>query len=295
MQLPDHIQLEDPNIVPMDDALERAFDLLKLQRLGGASGKGWSRYNVLQTCPRKFQLRYVKKIRGEEKKPLSVGSAAHAFLALYYDNMRRLYKEQEEGPAPSQLRDMLLDVGANAEYVAEGWRLFGAYADYYEHVNDYLIPLAVEHLATDPETGRTCRYDLVAKIDEERATAIAISPGTYIVEHKFLRQKGSESAWHLDGEIIGQLMLWRRARLAGRWGKLQGVIVNITTKATIPKFHREIVAPPFKVVSVQRKHLDVWDGIEQIHRAMDVWPKAMSACNGRYGLCDYFELCRESK
>lgn len=295
--LPPLIQLENPNVVPMNEAMERAFEQLEIPRLGGASGRGWSSYNVLQQCPQKFYLRYLKKVEQTSRRALEIGSAFHAFLALYYVNMQLLLAGQEEGPHPSDLRDGLLDIGADPTYTAEAWRLFDVYADHYEGIGDYLEPIAIEVLASDKETGNTCRYDLIAKVTDA-AKDKGIIPGTYIVEHKTssrLDQATCES-WALDGEIIGQLLLYRRAKLAKRYGKIQGVIVNIVVKTKVVKFHREIVVVPNAQVKQQGRDLEVWAAMERMYRAMGKWPRALSHCYGhKYGPCDYVDICKGGK
>lgn len=293
--LPDTITVHDPTIVPMDVALEKAFEHFKMPRLGGASGRGWSSYRNLMACPRRFQLRYIIKARGEERAALGIGSCWHTFIALYYLNMKALIAGTDEGPAPSAMRDELLKQRADAVLVAEAWRLFEAYVDHWEGVGDYLEPLAVEHWVEDPRTKRTARYDLIARVTDEGKPR-GIVPGLYIIEHKSLSSWGEKTAnsYHLDGEIIGQLALWRKARpqLSRKFGKLQGIIINVVTKTKVPKLHREIVAPPMKVANAQWHDLDFWEATEAFYRAAGHWPKSLAACWDRYGPCDYVERCK---
>lgn len=291
-----HIQLIDTGIVPMDVALDRAFEHCGIEKLGGASGKGWSRYNAFQQCPRKYYLKNIVKERGEEPKPLAVGSAFHAFMALYYFNMRRLLDDRPEVAAPSELRDFLLDSGAKVEYVQEGWRLFDAYADYYEGRDDPWIPRAVEHLVVDPATGNSCRYDVIWEMPEDRAAAHKLKAGIYIGEHKSASNLGisNREGWHLDGEVVGQIHLWERAGLHELFGPLEGVVVNIVTKTKVPQFHREVVAPFRNLVAGQARALDYWDAQMRMCQSTGYWPKALASCRNRYGLCEYFQICQET-
>ena len=183
--LPDNITVHDPTIVPMDVALEKAFEQFEMARLGGASGRGWSSYQKLMACPRQFQLRYIIKVVSEERAALGLGSCWHTFIALYYLNMKALMAGDEEGPAPSQMRDALLEIGADAVLISEAWRLFEYYADHWEGVGDYLEPLAIEHYVQDPRTRRTARYDLIARVTDD-GKARGIIPGVYVIEHKCL-------------------------------------------------------------------------------------------------------------
>ncbi len=294
--LPDNITVHDPTIVPMDVALEKAFAEFEMPRLGGASGRGWSSYQKLMACPRQFQLRYIIKVKSEERAALGVGSCWHTFIALYYLNMKALMTDnEEEGPRPSAMRDALLKIGADAVLIAEAWRLFEYYADHWEGVGDYLEPLAIEHYVQDPRTRRTARYDLIARVTDD-GKAHGVVPGIYIIESKTSSAWGEKTAnsFHLDGEVVGQLALWRKARpqLARKFGKLQGVIINVVTKGKVPRCHREIVATPTKVVNAQWHDLDFWEATEAFYRAAGHWPKSLAACWGRYGPCDYVERCK---
>ncbi|KKL28029.1 hypothetical protein LCGC14_2379210, partial [marine sediment metagenome] len=195
---------------------------------------------------------------------------------------------------PSALRDALLDAKADVEHVSDGWRIFDAYADRYESVGDYIEPLAIEELVVDPVTGNSCRYDLIAHVNDD-AKHLGIMPGTYVIEFKSAGRLdiGTTDGWHLDGEVIGQLMLWKKAKLRRKYGKLQGVIVDIVTKAKVPKFHREIVAPPNNQLNAQENDLVMWESLQQLFRATKRWPRSLQACYGKYGPCEYVEHCRE--
>ncbi len=295
-QLPDHIILDNPNVLSMDQAMDAAFDALEIEKLGGASGRGWSNYNMLQRCPRMFQLNHIRKVEvSRESKALSVGIAFHAFMALYYVNLRALQRNEEEGPSPSRLRDELFEQNADPEYVAEAWRIFAAYADYYEAVGDYLEPIAIEKLARDPKTGNTCRYDLIARVNDS-AKDRGIIPGIYVVEHKSASRldRAATEGWYLDGEVLGQLLIYPRAGLSRLYGKIQGVIVNIAVKTKTPTFHREIVAPPARQVAQQGRDLQVWESLERMYRSTNTWPRALAACYGhRYGPCHYVDVCKD--
>lgn len=292
------IQIDYPDVVNMDVALDAAFAKLGIETLGGASGHGWSRYRDLQKCPHKFFLKHERKqdTVGEHPAALQIGSAFHAFMAIYYQRMIDILGgilPENATPEAGPLCDLVLEHGGNPEYVNEAWRLFDAYATYYESNNDKLIPLAVERHAKDKGSPNTCRYDLIARVPDDHGTII---PGVYVVEHKSASRmsRDVQEGWHLDGEIIGELMLWKRAGLHRKYGPLQGVIVNIVTKTKVPNFHREIVSPPAAHMRRQHKDLKVWKATEGLYRATGRWPRALASCVDRYGFCDYFEHCRNN-
>jgi len=282
--------------IAMDEALNQAAKRLGVVRKGGASGRGWSRYRLLQKCPRAYYLRYFAPKETDAQpmrhSPLELGSCWHEFSAYYYSNMMAIGMGLHEGPAPSALHAALLETDADPIIVAEAWRLFEAYADHYEGYGDYLIPLAVEELALDKATKHSCRYDLIARVDADHPMAKGMEPGVYVVEHKTASHINTEQ-WHLDGEVIGQIMLWKAAKLDEKFGPLVGVIVNICTKGKVPSFHREIVTPPWEQMAAQTQHLRAWDRIERIYQ-IEQWPRSLAACYGdKFGPCEYVEECRE--
>jgi hypothetical protein len=288
LTLPDRVQLEET--ITIDQALAKAFALLKEPVMGGATGQGWSRYRDLQTCPYLFYAKHVRHIDPGDGSPArSVGAVAHAFLALYYKGMM-----VADTPEPGALCDLLLQVGALPSVVNEAWRCFEAYANHWESIPDYLEPLAVEQLATDPETGNTCRYDLIARV-QDHAKASGVFPGVYIVESKFVGRldQGNVEGWHLDGEVIGQAMIWPKARLTKKYGPLQGIIMNLTIKTKVVGFERIVVQSPTRHLKRQSRDLAVWRAHEQMYRATGTWPRSLASCIGRFGLCDYFYHCRD--
>lgn len=291
------IEIDPPDVIPMNKALDIAFDKLDLEPLGGASGHGWSRYRDLQKCPYKFYRKHVAK-KEDDGKPapgaLETGSVFHAFLALYYQRQIELLASKPDPvPEAGALCDELIVAGGNPNYINEAWRIFEAYANFYEAQHDYLIPIAVERWTQDATGPDTCRYDLIARVEDTRAPML---PGVYVVEHKSSSRldRAVTEGWHLDGEIIGELMLWNRARLHKQYGKLAGVIVNIVTKTKIPQFHREIVSPPESQMRRQIKDLRVWRATEAIYASTHTWPRALASCWDRWGPCEFFEECRNA-
>lgn len=293
-----HIVVQDPNVVSIDVAMKQAVVDLEIDlTLTGGSGHGWSRSSTLQQCPYKYYRKYIKGdsnwADGLPPNPLQIGGAFHAFLACYYQREIDFDKgtpEDECCAEPGALADKLIDYNADVALVNEAWRLFEAYANYYEQHGDWLKPLAVEYRAKDPNGPDTCRYDLIAEVESHQK----ILPGTYIVEHKTAGRRGREQSegWHLDGEILGQVNIWKKARLSSKFGKLQGVIVNVVVKTDVPQFHREIVIPPNQVARRQAKDLKVFRATKAVYESMGYWPKAVASCIGRYGFCEFWDECR---
>lgn len=282
-----YVSLEpDPNIRRLDDALAEIFQRYGMERLGGASGRGWSSFAAFQRCPWYFK-QLISGERGTPSPALETGSAFHAFLALHYtwmiDEALRL--------TPEVMRNELLDAKCRAENVLEAWRLYDAYALHYEH--DYLFPLAVEHWCEDPD-GNTCRYDLIARVDSAQA---GIVPGTYICESKTAARfdTATLTGWRNDGEVLGQIMVWKRAKLDRRFGKLRGVIVNIVGKQKVVQFHRTLVPAQSWHVRQHMEDLKVWSALQRMCEATDTWPRSRANCITRYGMCPFFDQCAENR
>ena len=286
--LADYVNMEpDLNAPRVDDILKELFEQHKMARLGGASGRGWSSHQTFQRCPYLFKLSYLEGQRGAPSVALEVGSLIHTFLALHYTWML------DEGLTltPYVARDSLMAAGARPQAVIEAWRLYEAYTNKYE--NDYLTPIAMEEWAADPD-GNTCRYDMIAEV---RDAVAGVVPGVYIIEHKSASRFTADvlEGWRNDGEILGQIMIWKRAKLDKKYGKLRGTIVNIIGKQKTIQFHRTIVPAQKWHVTQHMEDLKMWSALQQMYAATGVWPKARANCVTKFGLCSFFDHCAENQ
>lgn len=260
----------------------------------GASSRGWSRYSRLQRCPKLYKLSYISPPKRsafeiEHSDSLEIGTAFHAFLSMRYSHLWW---------TPQELLDMLLDSPCEASFVAEAWRLYEAYALNYE--NDYIQPLGVEITGKDPETGNSCRYDLLVKIKTDITAKQAqqhglIPGGTYIFEHKTTKAIYADvlDGWDMDGEIRGEVALWDRdLTLEQRYGKLCGLVINVVSRAKRPEMRRILVAPSTLATKQHLKALEDWTEIEQFYTNQNIWPPASNGCVSKYGRCEFFNYCR---
>jgi len=284
------IPMTDPSIVSIDKAIETVFEQAGVPRLGGASGDlGWSSFSVYQRCPYLYYRTYINPFVPKDeqiKSPaLEIGSLVHVLLAVRYEHMR----DPTYPFTPEKIYNALLATRANAEVLMESWRLYQGYDIRWEA--DYLIPIVAEYHTVDPETRQSCRYDLIAKVTEAQP---GIMPGTWCVEHKTLGRFDDTglNGWRNDGEIIGQLMLWKRLKLDKKFGKLQGVLVNIIGKQKNQQFHRTPVPVELWKHKEHAKDLKVWRGLRLLCESMDTWPRARANCVGRYQ-CGLFEHCAD--
>ena len=180
-----------------------------------------------------------------------------------------------------------MNLGANPERLAEGYRLYEAYVTRYS--NDYIVPLAVELFAEDPKTGNTCRYDGIVRIDDP---PVGMMPGVYILEHKSAARFDAQStAWANDGEVIGQMMIWEKAKLEEKYGRCQGVIVNMVGKQKQPQFERIVVPPQVWQLDAHERDLAYWRALERMNRVTNTWARSRASCITKYGMCDFYDTC----
>lgn len=283
-------EIEDLKLFPfVDVVLMEIFASMDRPRLGGASsGKGWSSFYAFQKCPYFWKRRYLEPLPASfmplvEPAARAIGTLIHALLAVYYHRMF----EPDYPITPDQLRDELLKK-ANPDVVHEAWRVFFQYALYYQDEN--IWPLAVEYDLKDPRTGESCRFDLIAHFPE----AVGDRPaGTFNIEHKSTQRfdDAQLNGWANDGEVLGQMMLWKKLGLDKRFGPLKGTIVNILGKQKDPQFHRTYVAAESWQDRQHGEDLKRWEA--QIHLAIatDQFPRARANCIGRFGKCDLYEHC----
>lgn len=272
----------------VDFALGEAFGADNLERLGGAStGKGWSSYSTWQRCPYLWKRRYIEQAKpylAVESPALAIGSLIHAFLSLHYTGMMdNAYRTL----TPEMVYDRVIKI-ANPEFVQEAWRVFVQYRLYYTF--EKITPLAVEYDLKDPRTGDSCRYDLIAWLDRDLP---GLQPGTYIIEHKSSGRFDYDflEGWPNDGEVIGQVALWKRCGLDKRFGELRGTIMNLLGRQKEPRFHRTYVSPNSWRVKSHLDDLNRIDALMHLARSTDSFPRSRANCINRYGRCEWYDHC----
>lgn len=279
---------------PADEVLQEIFDGLGLPRLGGAStGRGWTSVALFQRCPYAWKLRHVAPLpelpflRFSDPN-IDIGAIVHTFLGLAYS--QKIYGSPYQGIDLEVFRDLMIAKNARAETVAESWRLFQGHQLYYKFDNDLWQPMAVEYDIKDPRNGESCRYDLIAFLPEDQPALLA---GTYIIEHKTAQRFDRQTldGWSNDGEVIGQVKHWKRLGLDNKFGPLRGVIVNIIGKQKEQKFHRVHVNPSSMLVSSHEDDLRRWEGLIQLAKSSNNFPRARANCINRWGMCKHWDHC----
>lgn len=287
-----HIQLFNTNTKPMDELIIEAYKSFNVAPLGGASGDGWSKMNDFQRCPYRYWLLHEPKkipltqLSGETPTALALGSLFHSALAMHYMPVLVPRAGNNEYPTPFALLHRIESLGGNKDIVNTCIDLYGAYFNKYHAPHDEgMVPLGIEVLAGDP-SKHTCRLDMVAKHNG----------GIWIVEHKTSSRETREvtEGWWLDGEILGEVYGWKLSGLDHVFGPLTGVLVNIVIKTTVPKFRRVEVVVTDKLLEAYKNDLAFWRGFRQSMRDLGKWPRKLNGCIGRYGMCEFWDHCRDA-
>jgi len=114
-----------------------------------------------------------------------------------------------------------------------------------------------------------------------------------VITHNTAARFDSSSleGWSNDGEVLGQVDLWDRLHLDRRYGKLRGVIINLLGKQKVAEYHRTIVSPSSWQIEQHRLDLRRWNGLIQLAKSSDSFPRARNSCIGRFGKCNHWDHC----
>jgi len=318
--------------MPIDQAVALESARLALPVTGGPSGRGYSWYKTWFQCPHKFMRLRDATVRTEIDPPeyLELGALYHVLHALDQAPLLRFAALHERGLVRSdfapvedseavQVRDgsverminalMLRGASANKQkqpklgpsltIVQDAVRLWRYHSNYYDAED--LEPLAIEWYAEHPDRAHdggplyTCRYDLIGRVGQN--DPMGLVPGTVIVRElktsKWLYESVKEG-WSLDGEVLGQLWLWRASGCEERFGELGGVVVDVVTKGKTPAFHRMLVPINSPPVSRYERWIRIADADIASARASGLVRQNFAACWGdRFGPCPLTQECEQ--
>jgi hypothetical protein len=242
---------------------------------------GHSRWATLERCPREYALKYLLGVRLRDTSyPLMLGTAMHRGLAATY-----LFSSKNPKVKPLDI----IDLGTEPAAVkGEAKRLVHAHNVYWEdRPQGWDDVVAVEKLVSGVINGVpfTTRFDLIAR--KKRLIRVHLP---IFVDHKSAsRIRGDAvSEFSASGQFLGQLALWKE-KYPG--GPTPQVLVNRIVKTAVPLFDRLSIpihpdAPKRFARDLKALHSDM-----KRYERSDYWPRNYSACVGRYGLCDMFNLC----
>lgn len=228
----------------------------------GGSGRGISHYKTLNRCRNRATLNWEasqNQLPGaEDSENTAAGTLAHGFMALYHGNG---HLEASEVLFEPEHHPSLAFPGARSE--AE--RAFNAYQERFAPTSlgkvigvEYRVgPLEVHD--TDP----AITVDLLTKISKAdlprigMARGLDLSPGHYIVDHKFLGQKSGTmiDSYLNDMQGIGYQVIWERRRKQLKLPEVNGMIINFIIKTKAIQFMSLLIPPP---TEVQIEAFDRW-------------------------------------
>lgn len=280
-----------------------AADLIQLPTSSGASSRGSHQLACARECPLRYAFRYHLRLRPRIEPPFRLaGTLVHTHLAYHY-------AEQLDDPSDwflTQTLDEALaqDGAGNPAALREATEVAEAYK--HRWAGEPLRPHSVEdeYRATigeldpggpDPELDDeyiSCKTDLVAEINGDR----------WVVDHKTQagdHRTGRLRHWRDDGEyrinwqVLVNLMILRK-----RIGPIRGFVINRVKRVAPFDFDRHPL--PIPVLAYQnaprtaRNYVRAELAIKKQIAAGDKPEAVYSACYGRYGHCDYVDVCAAS-
>lgn len=279
--------------VSIDVAARRLFENLGLPYLGGMSGlKGWSSISTFQTCRYLWKQKYgLRRSVIDENAPkgeaLEIGSIVHLLLAIHYQGIIDPTYGLTVEDAIAALRALLVV----PKYLDAAVALVHGYFVEYHDELEWLRPLAVEHLATDPVTGVSCRWDIVFEILKPYRGQL---PGVYVTNTKTARDAGHTTMeqWKNDGQILGEIDLYRRLKYEKRWGRLRGACINLIIKTQTPAYRRSWVLPTDSILRSHVHDRAIWIAEMAVAEATGLYPRSRASCVTKFhGLCELHEHC----
>lgn len=251
----------------------------------GGTSHGWSYYESFMGCPQGWAFRHrMGLLPLERRKALDTGSAIHALAAGYYTEVLRTQGGDAEsyGVSPQEVEEALGECSPEAVGVAR--RVMAAYHSYYgkEQVQVMAVEYPVDVIFDDGLVV-TAQLDLVLQNQQ----------GVILVDHKSTSDVRRANPLLLDGQMLTYILAWERYRTqhglppadAWRW--------NFLGTGMMPAFVRIDSAPDLDRARALERHLaDVhWRILDTAGRDPREYPRHYCSCMGRYGLCDYYDLC----
>jgi len=250
-----------------------------------------SAVSTFNQCPRKFYYNYVLHYQKPISAPLHFGRVWHKMLDVWYstggDETAAIVAGRTEwGDAdfPNDHRTFQRCWEAFTKYVKE-------YSSKAEHDATFglregspLVEIAV--VQQWPEIP----LQYVGKIDR---VIRAIDGYVYVNDHKTVSRM--DAAFFRGFEMASQMLGYTKLVSEFLGVRVMGVMVNaynITPTGKTDKFVRQYIdLPEERVETWATKTLP--DQMNAILRAYetDDWAMNHEACNGKYGLCSYFDVC----
>lgn len=275
----------------------------------GSSEGGYSPHKLQDTtCKRRLFLAQVMGLRQvRSRKPLDFGTLAHACLAMRY---KYGYERQWE-PIDAVARE------GGSELAAEVKQLLMMQLEKYQTDEwNRWCPQAVEEnlIAWLPvKIGNktipiplSCRVDMIVALKQPGEPHPPQPPpqGVYLLDWKFhgVITYDLVTGYGMDWQFLCQSAIYKLGGYDSVFGRLRGVMVSIGQKRKSPGFDdfQRLEAPISHgaietFIEEELKPLvaetHTWMADEARRQDMKLWPMDHRQCVGRWGPCDYFDLC----
>ena len=268
----------------------------------GPSEMGWSKISQPMRC---WRLAFLSSQVGQRgpRKALDIGLLTHKVLEWFYSGQRTeeevllilsLLKENEEtreiaevvhnllwSPSTSEGRKYCPDV-INEDL--KNWDIL-----FVEKEAGFTLKPR-NHPAWWGKLERvTTRFDLVRKLPDG---------GVGIVETKTAGALSNDltKGYTMDGQLHTQVLVWKKSGLERKYGPVREILMNILVKTKTPQHYRAWVHVSDGDVREFWRATKPW--VEELYLRLardknkkSQWPKNYAACQGRYGLCQFFNEC----
>jgi hypothetical protein len=270
--------------------------LIGVDRVGGPSPWGNSRWGVFRSCPYLYWWMFEKRMKLIElDDALSIGGCYHELRAWYYE---AYLKRMDSGASPEELDEACAEavddlyqrvtrvnpyVAGEAKRLLNGWMvLYGPRTPNDDRTETYEVECLLE---VHKPFEYSCRLD--------RWYWSPVLEGAGIMEIKTSKKRDSflVESYRFDPQLLGQMYLWRR-RYQRRYGALKSLIIDLAVKSAPPSYHRETVSVDWKLVDAWEKSMLVWNRELQVCVSDNKWPQRQTySC--RY--CHLFRHCASNK
>jgi hypothetical protein len=288
--------------------------LAEIPELQGGPSTGGFSWHKLEPCGQCWRRVYNRHVLGlkprRSSRALSFGSLYHACKELWY---------RTGGSRPYDLPcDKVRQAGA-PKLAGEVQRLF--YAELNRFAGQEATTWDIRGVEVnaifwmEPEriNGKTvlipisCRHDLI--LAKHRSSEPCCPPGpvphgVFVLDHKTTAAMTYDitKGWGMDPQFLTNGLVFIKSGEAEQYGPLNGVIVAVAAKHKEPtekSFFR--IETPVDIEALEEfYHFEVRPLAIELYRRLDSdairgdrskWPKNRTQCVGRYGCCEYFDIC----
>lgn len=276
-------------------------------QIGGPSPAGWHRISTLMRCPRAVFHEQIEGLSSTRpKEGLDIGTLLHACLARHYltsglETLRPIELVEAHYPEYAETARRVIEKLRKDFWPEEAtrWAVRGV-----EELHQAWVRGPLMFGKRQGERVRapiSCRCDLIIA---EREPGQAppprgpVSQGVYIVDHKFVQalRRSFITGFSMDGQLLMNALVWRKAKLERVYGPLRGFVVNVVTKAKEPRVERLRIAITEEDVDRFEEVISPWAAELEVRKKQphknrqDRWPMNLAGCKGEY-TCDFFDLC----